>query len=136
MKMISTGMKGMKGIRGVLFYRFHPVHPCKKYSLLCLIIPILAFTLPVNAQTVQVLRKSAERRIDVVVEGKPFTSYRWDERILRPVLYPIFSSGGSYVTRGFPIDTRNGDTIDHPHQVGSSFSYGNVNGIDFWNSSI
>jgi hypothetical protein len=96
---------------------------------------ILALAVITSAQSVRVSRKNDQKRVDVTVDGKPFTSYRWDERIFRPVLYPILSSGGSFVTRGFPFETRDGDTIDHPHQVGSSFSYGNVNGIDFWNSS-
>ena len=88
-----------------------------------------------DAQFVGVQRMDSEKRADITVNGKLFTSFRGDERIMRPVLYPIFSSGGSYVTRGFPFETRDGDTVDHPHQVGSSLSYGNVNGIDFWNSS-
>src|SRR6187397_340744 len=96
---------------------------------------IFALAMIAAAQSVHVSRKNEEKRVDVTVDGKPFTSYRWDERILRPVLYPILSSGSSFVTRGFPYETRDGDTIDHPHQVGSSLSYGNVNGIDFWNSS-
>ena len=87
------------------------------------------------AQAVRLVRNDVEKRVDVTVDGKSFTSYRWDERIMRPVLYPILSSGGSFVTRGYPFETRDGDTIDHPHQVGSSLSYGNVNGVDFWNSS-
>jgi hypothetical protein len=96
---------------------------------------ILVLAMLASAQSVNVSRKNDQRRVDVTVDGKPFTSYRWDERIFRPVLYPILSSGGSFVTRGFPLETRDGDTVDHPHQIGSSFSYGNVNGIDFWNSS-
>src|SRR5688572_22946491 len=96
---------------------------------------ILALAMIAPAQAVRVTRKNAEKRVDVTIDGKPFTSYRWDERVFRPVLYPIFSSGGSFITRGYPFEARDGDTIDHPHQVGSSFSYGNVNGIDFWNSS-
>lgn len=99
------------------------------------ILIIIAFALGAPAQLFRLVRNDREKRIDVTIDGKPFTSYRWDERIMRPVLYPIFSSGGSFVTRGFPFETRDGDTIDHPHQVGCSFSYGNVNGIDFWNSS-
>ena len=87
------------------------------------------------SQEVTLVRNDAERRVDVTVDGKPFTSYRWDERVFRLVLYPIISSGGSYVTRGFPFETRDGDTVDHPHQVGCSLSYGSVNGIDYWNSS-
>ena len=96
---------------------------------------ICLFMSVASSQSVQLARRDAEKRVDVSVDGKPFTSYRWDERIMRPVLYPIFSSGGAYITRGFPFETRDGETIDHPHQVGASLSYGNVNGIDFWNAS-
>lgn len=100
-----------------------------------ILVTIFAVAMIASGQSVHVSPKNDERRVDVTVDGKPFTSYRWDNRILRPVLYPILSSGGSFVTRGFPFETRDGDTIDHPHQVGCSLSYGNVNGIDFWNSS-
>ena len=96
---------------------------------------LMTFASIAPAQAVRLVRNDHDKRVDITVDGKPFTSYRWDERIMRPVLYPILSSGGSLVTRGFPFETRDGDTIDHPHQVGCSFSYGNVNNIDFWNSS-
>lgn len=88
-----------------------------------------------NAQSVKLIPKEKEKRVDVEVDGKLFTSYRWDERIKRPVLFPVMSVGGNFLTRGFPIETRDGETINHPHQVGVSFSYGDVNGIDFWNTS-
>jgi hypothetical protein len=88
-----------------------------------------------SAQNVGLISKPQEKRIDVEVGGSLFTSYRWDERIKRPVLSPVISAEGSYVTRGFPFETRDGDTIDHPHQVGCSFSYGSVNDVDFWNTS-
>ena len=45
------------------------------------------------------------------------------------------SAGGNFITRGFPIETRDGETVNHPHQVGVSFVYGDVNGVDFWNNS-
>ncbi|MFT3746551.1 MAG: PmoA family protein [Pyrinomonadaceae bacterium] len=88
-----------------------------------------------SAQSVTLIPREQETRIDVEVNGKLFTSYRWDEKIRRPVLFPVMSVGGGYITRGFPIETRGGETIGHPHQVGVSFSHGNVNGIDFWNNS-
>ncbi len=88
-----------------------------------------------SAQSVRLIPRELETRIDVEVDGKLFTSYRWDEKIRRPVLFPVMSVGGAFVTRGFPVETRDGETINHPHQVGVSFSYGNVNGIDFWNNS-
>jgi len=135
MRIISTGIKEMKGMMPGTTYPLHPLHPCNTPKLLAVILLVMGFASAMQAQSVHVMRKSEERRVDVTVDGKPFTSYRWDERILRPVLYPILSSGSSFVTRGFPYETRDGDTVDHPHQVGSSLSYGNVNGIDFWNSS-
>jgi hypothetical protein len=42
---------------------------------------------------------------------------------------------GSVITRGFPLQPRKGERIDHPHQVGLWFNYGNINGLDFWNNS-
>ena len=88
-----------------------------------------------NAQTFKIVSDDAKQRIDVLIDGKLFTSYRYEERIRRPVLLPIITSGGNFVTRGFPIETRNSEDIGHPHQVGSSLSFGDVNGIDFWNNS-
>ena len=95
----------------------------------------LLFSVAALGQSVRLVPREQETRVDVEIDGKLFTSLRWDERIKRPVLFPIMSAGGAFVTRGFPIETRDGETINHPHQVGSSFSYGDVNGIDFWNTS-
>jgi Methane oxygenase PmoA len=77
----------------------------------------------------------AERRVDVTVGGKPFTSYIWPERLAKAVLYPLRSARGTLVTRGFPLDPRPGERVDHPHHVGLWFNYGDVNGVDFWNNS-
>jgi hypothetical protein len=75
------------------------------------------------------------RRVDITIGGQPFTSYIWPERLKKPVLYPLRSATGTLVTRGWPLDPRPGERIDHPHHVGLWFDYGNVNGIDFWNNS-
>ncbi len=39
------------------------------------------------------------------------------------------------MTRGYPLDPRPGERVDHPHHAGMWFNYGNVNGFDFWNNS-
>jgi methane monooxygenase PmoA-like len=78
---------------------------------------------------------AAERRVDVTVGGKPFTAYVWPERLAKPVLYPIRTARGTLVTRGFPLDPRPGERVDHPHHVGLWFNYGDVNGVDFWNNA-
>src|SRR5262245_35163011 len=77
----------------------------------------------------------AERRVDVTVAGKPFTAYIWPERLAKPVLYPIRTARGTLVTRGFPLDPRPGERVDHPHHVGLWFNYGDVDGVDFWNNA-
>ena len=74
----------------------------------------------------------ANKRIDVVIGGKLFTSYIWPDNICKPVLYPVFTSTGTEITRGFPIKPKTGERTDHPHQIGMWLTYGNVDGVDFW----
>ena len=88
-----------------------------------------------GAETVQVVARESDRRVDVLVDGQPFTSYVWPESLTKPVLYPLRTETGALVTRGFPMDPRPGERTDHPHHVGLWFSYGDVNGVDFWNNS-
>ena len=75
----------------------------------------------------------SQPRIDVLVDGKPFTSYIWPGTLKKPTLYPIYTGDGVVVTRGFPPAP--GERVDHPHHVGLWFNYGDVNGYDFWNHS-
>lgn len=84
------------------------------------------------APSVKLEKHEAEKRVDVLVDGNLFTSYRWPDSVYKPVLYPIISAGGATVTRGFPLAPRQGERTDHRHQVGNWLNYGNVNGYDFW----
>jgi hypothetical protein len=84
---------------------------------------------------VEVVPKPAEKRVDVLVDGRPFTAYIWAERLKKPVLFPLRTARGAVVTRGFPLETRPGERVDHPHHVGLWFNHGDVNGVDFWNNS-
>ncbi len=95
----------------------------------------LALGACVEASQVTVQPRPAERRVDVLVDGKPFTSYAWPERVSKPILYPIRTARGTIVTRGFPLDTRPGERVDHTHQAGYWFTYGDVDGVDFWGNS-
>lgn len=85
--------------------------------------------------TVQVIPNEAAQRVDVLVDGKPFTSYIFPSTIKKPTLYPVRTASGRAVTRGFPLDPTPGERVDHPHHVGLWFNYGDVNGLDFWNNS-
>jgi len=74
----------------------------------------------------------AEKKLDVIMDGKLFTSFCWPDDVYKPILYPVYSSAGTPVTRGFPLNPREGERNDHIHQVGIWLNYGNVNGYDFW----
>lgn len=88
-----------------------------------------------NGKGVEVTVRESERRVDITVDGRPFTAYIWPASLKKPVLFPIRTAKGTLVTRGFPLEPRPGERIDHPHHVGLWFNYGDVNGIDFWNNS-
>ena len=84
---------------------------------------------------VDVQPRVAERRVDVTVDGQPFTSYAWPANVAKPVLCPIRTARGTLVTRGFPLDPRPGERVDHPHQIGFWLNFGDVDGVDFWGNS-
>jgi methane monooxygenase PmoA-like len=84
---------------------------------------------------VQVVPDEAHRRVDITIDGRPFTSYIWPTTLKKPVLYPLITDDGITVTRGYPLAPRPHERVDHPHHAGLWFNYGNVNGFDFWNNS-
>ena len=89
----------------------------------------------VGAKGVVVATNEAAHRIDITIDGAPFTSYLWATNQRKPVLYPLIAPDGTTVTRGFPFAMRDGERVDHPHHAGLWFNYGNANGFDFWNNS-
>jgi len=88
-----------------------------------------------GAGGVEVKVNEASKRVDVTIDGKPFTSYIWPSTLKKPVLYPLRTANGTLITRGFPLDPRPGERVDHPHHVGMWLNHGDVNGLDFWNNS-
>lgn len=88
-----------------------------------------------SAQGVRIVANEAQRRVDVTIDGRPFTSYIWPTSLKKPVLYPLVTDEGITVTRGYPLEPRPGERVDHPHHAGLWFNYGDVNGFDFWNNS-
>lgn len=98
---------------------------------------ILTTGAAINAQSarVKLVRADDKHKIDVLVDGKLFTSYQYPVNMEKPYLYPVMAPNGSVITRGFPIEPRKGERVDHPHHIGIWFNHGNVNGLDFWNNS-
>lgn len=96
---------------------------------------LCCFLSGIAAQEVSLVRNDSACKVDVLVDGRLFTSYLYSPEREKPFLYPIMASNGSVVTRSFPLAKKAGERTDHPHQVGLWFNYGNVNDLDFWNNS-
>lgn len=103
-----------------------------------LIIGCCLLSIQLNAQTKKVsfLEHGKQQKVDVLIDGKPFTSFLYPDNLEKPVLYPLQTASGITVTRGFPLDKRGNERTDHPHHVGLWFNYESVNGLDFWNNSF
>jgi len=95
---------------------------------------LLASTLA-SAQGIRIASKPAEHRVDITIDGQPFTSYLWNTNQRKPVLYPLIAPDGTTVTRGYPFKPLPGERVDHPHHAGLWFNYGNANDLDYWNNS-
>ncbi|MEO8660841.1 MAG: PmoA family protein [Bryobacteraceae bacterium] len=89
---------------------------------------VLAAVLPLLGE---VKVSQGEGRVDVEIDGKPFTTLYTDGPT-KPYLHPLRAASGVIVTRHFPMENVAGETHDHPHHRGLWFTHGNVNGFDFW----
>lgn len=87
------------------------------------------------AQPAKVKLVQGDQKIDVLIDGKLFTSYMYPANLEKPFLYPVIAPSGSVITRGYPLEPRKVERTDHPHHMGIWFNHGHVNGLDFWNNS-
>ncbi len=86
-----------------------------------------------------VMLEQEKGKVVVKVNNQVFTQYLFGADELqgckKPVLFPVLTAKGTPITRGYPLQPRSGERVDHPHHVGVWFNYGDVNGHDFWNNS-
>ncbi len=96
------------------------------------------FGLPVGAQESSTNNNSL--RLDLTNEDSPAV-FLGDNLITRyvptsntkPILYPLRSASGLSLTRNYPVaDAMPAEKKDHPHHRSFWFSYGEINGIDYW----
>lgn len=105
----------------------------KLQSIITIILLTVIFSISCGKKSIiTFVDQEAEKRVDVLVDGKLFTSYCWYDNVMKPILFPIQTSAGTIITRGYPIKPRPFESTDHPHHTGSWLNYGNVNGYDFW----
>ena len=103
-----------------------------KNSVLC---AVLIFTACGSSNKgITIVPDDAQRKIDILYDGKLFTSYLYPANLEKTVLFPIYTARGTVITRGFPLAPRPFERADHPHHIGAWLNYGDVNGLDFWNN--
>jgi len=99
---------------------------------------ILIFSLSCQTsdlKEIRMVRIDNMQRVDIFSDNQLIASFRYSDKYEKPFLYPVNAPNGSVITRGFPLEPRKGERVDHPHQVGIWFNHGSINGIDFWNNS-
>jgi hypothetical protein len=96
---------------------------------------LLAASVARAGESVEVKHHGSQ--VDVLIGGKPFTTYYFDAKIAKPFMYPLRSAEGIIVTRGFPmVKNIPGESKDHPHHRGLYYTHGDINGVDFWSEAV
>jgi len=71
-------------------------------------------------------------KVAIAVGGKPFTNFYYGKEWDKPFLYPLLTASGRVISRGWPVEPREGETNDHAWHRGIWFGHGDVNKHDFW----
>ncbi len=102
--------------------------------LICCFIVTLQTAAMIQASDSKIrLIKTQDASVDVLVGSKLFTSYHFGLGLHKPIFHPLKAPSGKSVTRGFPMEFGiAGEHTDHWHHEGVSFTYGDVDGVDFW----
>jgi hypothetical protein len=104
----------------------------QKIGWILVIASIVPCAMILGAEEAIKLQKHSDS-VDVLVGGKPFTTYYFGPNSPKPFMSPLRSAQGTVVTRGYPMRTDiPGEAHDHPHHRALFFAHGNINGIDFW----
>ncbi|MBI1928546.1 PmoA family protein [Candidatus Poribacteria bacterium] len=69
-----------------------------------------------------------ENAIDVTIEGRAFTTFRYGKDQFRPYFFPVLGPEGRPVTRGEISEA----SKDHVHHRSLYVAYGEVNDVDVW----
>lgn len=70
-------------------------------------------------------------KLVITIGDKTFGTYVYrGEKIPRPYFENVYAPNGVKATRNYP--TLAGDQEDHPHHPGIFFTFGDMNGFDYW----
>jgi hypothetical protein len=80
----------------------------------------------------QVSFREAPDRIEISIDGKPFSNLYYGAKWAKPFLHPLRSASGVVVTRGYPVEEIPGENRDHNWHHGLWYAHGDINSVDFW----
>ncbi len=80
----------------------------------------------------QVAFQASAGRIEIRIDGKPFSNLYYGSEWPQPFLHPLRAASGLTVTRGYPVEQIAGESQDHIWHHGLWFAHGDINGVDFW----
>ncbi len=111
------------------------MHTRTTSALLVLVLVFVAALAAGAADAVQLKRDGD--KVDVTVNGQPFTTLYFGADSPKPYLHPLRTASGKVVSRGYPMIKDDPEEIrtkyqDHPHHRGLFYAHGDVNGVDFW----
>lgn len=104
-------------------------------NLLAVLIALCAAPTFLWAGTVHL--KKGRDQIEVIVDGRPFTTYYFNPQVSKPYLMPLRTASGLIISRPFPVvnDVSHADSKTpsfEPHQRPLYFAHGDIDGLNFW----
>jgi hypothetical protein len=75
---------------------------------------------------------AGNRPVELRAGNRMATSLYWGDAWDKPFLFPIRTVSGKVLSRGWPLEPREGDSNDHTWHRGIWYGHGNINGADFW----
>jgi hypothetical protein len=76
--------------------------------------------------------ESRDDRVEILIGGRPLTTFHFHTQWDKPFLYPIRTPSGAVLSRGWPVEPRESDERDHAWHRGIWYGHGDINGEDFW----
>ena len=76
--------------------------------------------------------ETGDHEVRVLIRDEPFTTLHFGEQWDKPFLYPLRTASGVTVSRGYPVEPREGEERDHDWHRGIWYGHGDISGHDFW----
>jgi len=95
----------------------------------------LALALLITNLNAAVVLTKLDGRIEIAIDGKPFSTFYYGPEAPKPYLHPLRSASGKIVTRRFPMEEVPSDNKDRHHR-GLWLGYKDINGFDFWENEF